>query len=453
MPKKPRDRVLLLDQEPDKLFKALQRQGDIPESFESFDQLQTLFTELVEGGASEKEAREALGVTYRNFDGAPLLQMNVSSTGQKRGLNKRAVRTDINAGFREYMNNSGKANELQEYTDKVKTDWNKLSRFEAQQAGREIGKQNHRGHVNAAMGGGNSGLSNMWPEDGARNVMHGSDPRIPIEVMRENNIPTNDLEAYYYDILEKEGLGTPRIDNALMKGGDEYMVQPIKKQPKSKKTHLAPGDIGHDTGAGVNPNRILAIQQNIMEQEAQGVSRQATENWLRNQTAELSIGDATAQSGPVKVVKGKDAQVVPPKGAMNGKYKERPRRVPTAPKPKATPPRVKAFPNRLIGKAGKALNVPMVGGVIAAGSALAGGAGPAAAAGAFVDAENPIDGGALADGTLQGALTRDQVRQIEKENKIKNNEFNRNLSNALSNLTPLGAVKNLANWALNGFGR
>ena len=147
---------------------------------------------------------------------------------------------------------------------------------------------------------------------------------------------------------------------------------------------------------------------------------------------------------------GKDAQVVPPKGAMNGQYKEKPRRVPTVPKTKPkvkVPP--KAFPNRLIGKAGKALNVPMVGGVIAAGSAIAGGAGPAAAAGAFVDAENPIDGGALADGTLDGALTREQVRQIEKENTAKLKQFN----NTLSNFTPLGAVKNLANWALNGFGR
>ena len=40
-----------------------------------------------------------------------------------------------------------------------------------------------------------------------------------------------------------------------------------------------------------------------------------------------------------------------------------------------------------------------IGGAIAAGTALLAGAGPSEAAGAFVDAENPLDGGPLADGT------------------------------------------------------
>ena len=49
---------------------------------------------------------------------------------------------------------------------------------------------------------------------------------------------------------------------------------------------------------------------------------------------------------------------------------------------------------------GKALQVPALGGLIAGGAELLSGGTAASAATAFVDAENPIDGGALADGTL-----------------------------------------------------
>ena len=65
-------------------------------------------------------------------------------------------------------------------------------------------------------------------------------------------------------------------------------------------------------------------------------------------------------------------------------------------------------------KAGRVLNAPLIGGTIAAGAAILGGAGPGEAATAFVDAENPLDGGSVADGSLQGAAIAEQKRRESK---------------------------------------
>ena len=51
---------------------------------------------------------------------------------------------------------------------------------------------------------------------------------------------------------------------------------------------------------------------------------------------------------------------------------------------------------KLVGK------VPLAGGVLAAGATLLNGGGAQAALGDFIDAENPLDGGALGDGTVTG---------------------------------------------------
>ena len=58
----------------------------------------------------------------------------------------------------------------------------------------------------------------------------------------------------------------------------------------------------------------------------------------------------------------------------------------------------RAMKARVLQKVGKVSGLPMIGGAIAAGGALLAGAGPSEAAGAFVDAENPLDNGSLANG-------------------------------------------------------
>ena len=297
MPKPNGGGILTLDKNPEELFAAWQLAGKIPLGFESWADLEAAYKAQLDAGKTQVEARKALGVTYKNVDGANLLEKNTASDGSTRFLNKRAIRTDINVNTEQLLKGKG-ASTLQQYRDKVRTDWNNLSKLEAQQMGVETGKQFHRGHVQAGLEGGSLAMENMWPEHGARNEMHGSAPRIPVETMLENNIPLNDTQTYYENILAREGLSTPRINNALMIAADEQMVDPTNT---SLVRRGAPAYM-RNPEAGMAPEALLATQQRLNELEAQGVSRQAIENWSRNRSGTLSMGDATAQSGPVRVV-------------------------------------------------------------------------------------------------------------------------------------------------------
>ena len=64
--------------------------------------------------------------------------------------------------------------------------------------------------------------------------------------------------------------------------------------------------------------------------------------------------------------------------------------------------------NKVTKTLGKSLKVPVLGGLLAAGGTLLSGGGAAQAAGNFIDAENPLDGGPLADGTRTG-MERDRA--------------------------------------------
>ena len=69
-------------------------------------------------------------------------------------------------------------------------------------------------------------------------------------------------------------------------------------------------------------------------------------------------------------------------------------------------------------KAGKVAKIPAIGGLVAAGATLASGGSPGQAAGAFIDAENPIDAGPLGHGTLdepQRVAQRRQQLKSERE--------------------------------------
>jgi hypothetical protein len=61
---------------------------------------------------------------------------------------------------------------------------------------------------------------------------------------------------------------------------------------------------------------------------------------------------------------------------------------------------------------GKVLKIPVLGGAIAAGGALLSGAGAQAAVGEFIEAENPLSGGALADGTVTGMQADERNRPL-----------------------------------------
>jgi hypothetical protein len=342
----PRDeRVLTLDRNPEELFKAWQKAGKIPPEYRSWQELEAVYNKLIGDGLTEKAAREAMGVTYRNVDSMPILQKNIASDGSTRGLNKRAVRTDFNIGAENHLRNRGGDEAVNNRLNEIRTDWNKLSKYEAQELGRETGKQFHRGHVVAGLEGGSLGNENMYPEHGMRNVLHGKEPRVPLSVIDELAIPRDDLATIYERRLQAEGLGLPRVNNALWVASDEQMVNPT-----GRNTYM------RDNTAGRSPESMLATQQRLNELEAQGISRQAIENWSRNQSATLSSGDAVQQSGPVR-------QLVPPRNKVvkvqePGTSRPAPRRIPDGsspsvgpkivlPKPAAAP---KPKPRPLVGK-------------------------------------------------------------------------------------------------------
>jgi hypothetical protein len=302
------ERFLTLDKNPQQLFDAWQKAGKIPLEFGSFQELEAAYNQLLKTGITEKAAREALGVTYRNVDGQNLLQRNIASDGSERGLNKRAVRTDLNIGTENHLLNRGGQEALDARKAEILTDWNKLSKLEAQQLGIETGKQFHRGHVVAGLEGGSLGIENMWPEHGARNVAHGSAPRLPMGVIEDLQIPRNDTETIYNRQLEAEGLAVPRPSNALMIAADEQMVdlydngfKPLNINGPQKLNADSRG-YQRNNEAGRSPESMLATQNRLNELEAQGVNPQVIENWTREQSATLSRGNAVAESGPVKVV-------------------------------------------------------------------------------------------------------------------------------------------------------
>jgi len=296
------ERILTLDKNPELLFKAWQQAGKIPPEYTSWGELESTYMNLVNSGLSEKEAREAMGVTYRNVDGQNLLQINQASDGSTRGLNKRAIRVDLNVGAESHLKRRGGQAAVEERANQIRTDWNKLAKLEAQQLGVETGKQFHRGHVVAGLEGGSLAIENMWPEQGTRNVLHGKEPRLPVPVIQELGIPMDDLANIYERQLQSEGLSaSPRISNALMIAADEYMVQ-----PQSGTSYSKPGDMIHDPTVGIDPNRLAALQDRLNQLEAQGIPKQAIENWARNQSGTLSNETSVSQSGPVR-------QVVPPR--------------------------------------------------------------------------------------------------------------------------------------------
>lgn len=307
---RPLRRLPTLDKDPKRLLKLWQQEGRIPERFTSWEQLDSEFLDLLEKGKTQAEARKALGVTYKNILGQHILEKNKSSAGRTRGLNKRAIRIDYNVASEQFLRKEAEKNKTgsskhpigQDFVDKEKArllaDWNKLSEVERVAVQEAFDKQFHKGHGYSALSGGSISIDNMWPEHERRNVLHGSSPRWPVEIMRRLNITSSDLQDAYDKILEREGLGLDlRPDNPQAIAMDEYMVQPT-----GKGEFASPGQLLHDPEAGLNPDRAEMLISRQRQLEAQGVSRQAIENYNRNLSGTLSIGTAEAESPPARTI-------------------------------------------------------------------------------------------------------------------------------------------------------
>lgn len=289
---KPLRRLPTLDKDPKRLLKLWQQEGRIPERFTSWEQLDSEYLDLLKSGKTQVEARKELGVTYKNILGSHILEKNESSTGQTRGLNKRAIREDYNVASEQFLRKQYGQDFVTKEKNRLLTDWNKLSEAERVAVQSAFGKQFHRGHGYSALSGGSVSIDNMWPEHGLRNVLHGSSPRWPVEIMRRLNVTDSDLQDAYNRILEREGLGLDlRPDNPQAIAMDEYMVKPV-----SRTGYVS------DPEAGLNPDRAEMLISRQRQLEAQGISRQAIENYNRNLSGTLSIGSSEAQSPPARTI-------------------------------------------------------------------------------------------------------------------------------------------------------
>lgn len=322
MPKDPSQRPLTrlptLDGDPERLLGLWKQAKRIPEKYTSWDQISGEFVDLVRTqGMSQKDARKQMGIEYRNILGSPVLNINESSTGDIRGLDKRAIREDYNIATENFLKEREGQASVDAEKSRLLTDWNKLSELERRTMQDTYNKQFHRGHGNAALAGGSIGIDNMWPEIGRYNVAHGPQPRWPQGVMDTIGVTRSDLQDRYERQLQSEGLGVVgRPSNELAIAADEYMREDTTKtytntpiprsayMPRNIKGVASPkpGPATVTDPSAFDPNRLemtVRLQQDLIDQ---GASREAIDRFNRNQSAALSEGDATKQSGPVRVI-------------------------------------------------------------------------------------------------------------------------------------------------------
>ena len=272
---RPLTRLATLDSEPDRLLKLWQEAGRIPTHYTSWDQIDKEYltrieaaerllspTELKKSKAKiAKKVREEMGITHKNVLGNHTLSVNTSSTGDIRGLNKRAIREDINIEAENWIRKNKGDGVFESYKKRLVKEWNTVNKRDIANVRKwfhsAAGKAKlHRGHGFAALVGGGLLADNVAAEIGWRNVGHGPAPRFSVEIMEALNMPKNDLEGFYFYDLKKKGLT-------------------ISNKPNT------PLMLAADTGA-ISPNQLELIQLKLDDLRAQGVSSQTIDRFSQD---------------------------------------------------------------------------------------------------------------------------------------------------------------------------
>jgi len=394
-----------------KLFENYKKAGRIPAEYEDWDDLIQTYSELVRQGAKPKEALSAMGLDYKNVIGNQLIKLNDETKMPE--INRRAIREDINPEAEMMIRQNLGDEAVEAQRARYKQNW-----FGTQEDARKAmqartGSQQHRGHGLAAMQGGGLGKRNLWPEEGMRNSLHSSAPRWDPNVMEQMGVDFNDVQEAYNELLIREGLGvgdygfTGDPDYELLQASDEYMVNPLRSQDRPRNIK---GDRGYIEGSNMNrynrnpdafnPQRMAAVQDKVNQYRANpNVNQENVDKWVKNQSAKHSVGDATAQSGPVR-------QTAKPKPKVKAPRK------PRAPRQKMTPipPPIKRSASkraaRLLGPAAKLIAPAAIGAAYMQG-------GPANAAVTAVETLTPL-GDIMADNTAPGTLAAEQ-RRVEQQ--------------------------------------
>ena len=433
MPKKDRPitSIPTFDKKPEKVFKLWQDAGRIPKHYGSWDELEADFMSRLNDGMTKDQARKSMGVTYKSIADSYLLDTNTSK-GVERGINRRAIREDLDPITERHVREKYGEATLDRFKEKLRNDWFKLAEAERLEMQGIAGKQYHRGHAYSALDGGSVAISNMLPEHGKRNSLHSSAPRWLRGIMEDVGLTQSYMEDFYeWHDLDRQGLHKgPRPSNALATAADEHQTSPA---PGTRDGYWK------NPEAGVDPASLEMRTDRAMQLESQGVSREAIDRYERNRSAALSIGDSTAQSGPVRsnsrhvtvqdTTPRPNGSLPPPRISVQPRTAE----LGITPKPVPTPsPTPRKFPNRLVGKG--ATLFPLAGLGIALGSAA-----QAAQKGDYMGAaghliegvagEVPVVGDVavdaaqglpVADGTLEGARqTALQIQQSRAVNPSK----------------------------------
>ncbi len=282
---RPLTRLATLDSEPDRLLKLWQEAGRIPTHYidkygskipyTSWDQIDKEYltrieaaerllspTELKKSKAKiAQKVREEMGITYKNVLGNHTLLVGPSSTDDIRGLNKRAIREDINIEAENWIRKKKGDGVFESYKKRLLKEWNTVNKRDMANVRKwfhsAAGKAKlHRGHGFAALVGGGLLADNVAAEIGWRNVGHGPAPRFSVEIMEALNMPKNDLEGFYFYDLKKKGLT-------------------ISNKPNT------PLMLAADTGA-ISPNQLELIQLKLDDLRAQGVSSQTIDRFSQD---------------------------------------------------------------------------------------------------------------------------------------------------------------------------
>ena len=276
------------DTNKEELFRVWQKMGRIPGRFESWEQLETEYLDLVtRQKMSPRMARDQLGVNYTNVIGNPILSVNQSSQGKLRGINVRAIREDINAVEELMLRDVYSDKMFEEFKNFVRKEWDvakkDISKIETYLSDFGPRKRGffHRGHYTAALEAGGLTRDNVSPEVGKYNVGHGPKPRFDPGIMRELNIPENYLSAYYNRLLKMEGLDINpyRIDE-LRLVADEFVNLP-----------------GEGT---ISPAQIEALEDRAFQLKQQGYTDKQLRQYFANQS--ILLDKTQSVGGPVRTI-------------------------------------------------------------------------------------------------------------------------------------------------------
>jgi len=369
--------------QPNKLFKEEQAAGRIPAHFKSWKDAETQFLAAVDGGLKPEEARQALGLTYRNVIGKPYFDVGLDRySGGRVGFNPRHVNEDLHPTaelelrrvqgdaaadtWRAQLNDGWGDNKKKQAYDpmtptakgEAESVRSRLSSAFGRGDPRDRGGQIHRGHgFSASQSGGSVENSDLWPEMGWYNVNGhnglAGNPRYHPDTLFELDASPTEEQGFFNNMLNRMGLSiNPRETQhaGAMIAADENNGEIVRKPPTSQ-------DYVVSAATERNPDvseAALPAQQRRRDELSQQIGRDGPRQAINQANNQSIIMDTTqTKGGPVRVVRPAtppfrdETKIAPfpkataPTGAL--RY-TKPEPAPVAPKPAPKPVVAKPAP-------------------------------------------------------------------------------------------------------------